>query len=97
MICSLDSGLRRNDEFEVIHCPHRHKLDLGHREIIEHGWDILGDTAPFDMTGNPAISIPCGKSEGLPMGLMLVGRNFEDATLIQADHAFEQHVDWETI
>ena len=49
------------------------------------------------MTGHPAISIPCGKSNGLPVGLMLVGKHFEDATLLRAAHAFEQHVNWETL
>ena len=59
--------------------------------------DLAGNTAPFNATGHPALSIPCGKSDGLPVGLMLVGRHFDDATLLQAAHAFEQHVDWETL
>ena len=59
--------------------------------------DLAGNTAPFNTTGHPALSIPCGKSDGLPVGLMLVGRHFDDATLLQAAHAFEQHVDWETL
>ena len=58
---------------------------------------MLENTAPFNMTGHPAITIPCGKSNGLPIGLMLVGRHFEDATLFQAADAFEQHTDWETL
>ena len=63
-----------------------------------HGiMDIARNTAPFDWTGHPAISVPCGKSNGLPVGLMLVGKHFEDATLLQAAHALEQHVDWETL
>ncbi len=45
------------------------------------------------MTGHPALSIPCSKSDGLPVGLMLVGRHFDDGTLLQTAHAFEQHVD----
>ena len=66
--------------------------------MIEHGWDMLANTAPFDMSGHPAISVPCGKtSEGLPVGLMLVGRRFDDATVLKAAHAFEQSGDWETM
>ena len=76
---------------------HKHEPDLGPQGIVSHGWDMLGNTAPFNMTGHPAISIPCGKSGGLPLGLMLVGRHFDDATLFQAAHAFEQQVNWETI
>ena len=76
---------------------HKHEPDLDTRGIIAHGWDMLGNTAPFDMTGHPAINIPCGKSDGLPVGLMLVGRHFDDATLFRAAQAFEQHVNWETL
>jgi amidase len=58
---------------------------------------MLNNTAPFDMTGHPAITVPCGKSDGLPVGLMLVGKHFDDGTLLRAAHAFEQHVKWETL
>ena len=50
------------------------------------------------MTGHPAICVPCGKTaEGLPVGLMLAGRRFGDATVLQAAHAFEQAADWQTL
>ena len=66
--------------------------------MLNHGWDMVNNTGPFDMTGHPAVSVPCGKtSEGLPVGLMLVGRRFDDATVLRAAHAFEQAVDWETL
>lgn len=76
---------------------HRHVPGRGVQDTISHGWNMLDNTAPFDLTGHPALSIPCAKSYGLPVGLMLVGRHFEDATLFRAAHAFEQHVDWETL
>jgi amidase len=76
---------------------HRHVPGRGVLDTISHGWSMVGNTGPFNLTGHPAISIPCGKSNGLPVGLMLVGRHFEDATLFRAAHAFEQHVDWETL
>jgi aspartyl-tRNA(Asn)/glutamyl-tRNA(Gln) amidotransferase subunit A len=51
-------------------------------------------TRPFNLTGQPAISIPCGFSpEGLPIGLQLAGRPFEDATALRAAHAYEQATD----
>ena len=66
--------------------------------IMNHAWNMVTNTAPFDMTGHPAISVPCGKtSEGLPVGLMLVGRHFDDATVLRGAHAFEQSGDWETM
>ena len=76
---------------------HRHVPGRGVQDTIEHGWAPVDNTGPFDLTGHPAISVPCAKSEGLPVGLMLVGRHFDDGTALQAAHAFEQHVDWETL
>jgi amidase len=49
----------------------------------------LHNTSPFDVTGNPALSVPCGMSDGLPIGLMLVGRHFDDATVLRAGHAYQ--------
>jgi amidase len=74
---------------------HAYRPQLGIQELITHGWNMLGNTAPFDMTGHPSISIPCAKSNGLPVGLMLTGRQFDDATVLAVAHAFEQQVDWE--
>ena len=52
-------------------------------------------TLPFNMTGNPAVSIPCGwASDGLPVGLQLVGRLGEDAALLRAAALFEQARPW---
>ena len=77
---------------------HRNDAGGNPHAVIEHGWNMLANTAPFDMSGHPAISVPCGKtSEGLPVGLMLVGRQFDDATVLRAAHAFEQSGDWETM
>lgn len=47
------------------------------------------NTAPFDMTHHPAISLPCGGVEGLPVGLMLVGRHYDESTIFRAAQAFE--------
>jgi len=52
-------------------------------------------TLPFNMTGNPAISIPCGWDvRGLPMGLQLIGRLGADAMLLRAAALFEQARPW---
>ena len=49
----------------------------------------------FNLTGNPAASIPCGfSSEGLPIGLQIVGRLQDEATVLQASAAFEQACPW---
>ncbi len=54
----------------------------------------LANTAPFNVSHHPAMSIPCGTSDGLPVGMMLVGRHWEESTIYLAAHAFEQHEDW---
>lgn len=74
---------------------HRYDPRLDLRGLISHGWNMLGNTAPFDMTGHPSLSVPCGKVDGLPVGLMLTGRHFDDATLLRVAHAFEQQMPWE--
>ena len=59
--------------------------------------EMFGNTCPFDVTHHPAISLPCGMSDGLPVGLMLVGRHFDEGTLYRAAHAFEQAADWKSL
>ena len=52
-------------------------------------------TRPFNLTGQPAASIPCGFSaEGLPIGLQIVGRRGDEATVLRASAAFEQARPW---
>lgn len=52
--------------------------------------EMFGNTAPFNATGHPALSLPCGDADGLPIGLMLVGRHFDEATVYRTAHAYEQ-------
>jgi aspartyl-tRNA(Asn)/glutamyl-tRNA(Gln) amidotransferase subunit A len=52
-------------------------------------------TYPFNFTGQPAASVPCGwTDDGLPVGLQIVGRRFEDLTVLRAAAAFEQASPW---
>lgn len=48
------------------------------------------NTSQFDLTGHPGLNVPCGKLDGLPIGMMIVGRIGDDATVLRAGHAFEQ-------
>jgi len=58
--------------------------------IIGCALDMIGNTAPFDSTGHPSMSVPAGMSDGLPVGLMFTGRYGEDDVVLRAGHAFEQ-------
>jgi len=51
---------------------------------------MLGNTAPFDVTGHPACSVPAEMVEGMPVGLMIVGKRFDDATVLRVAHTYEQ-------
>jgi aspartyl-tRNA(Asn)/glutamyl-tRNA(Gln) amidotransferase subunit A len=54
-------------------------------------------TAPFNITGHPAFSVPCGVSAtGLPIGLQFVGRKYDERTLLRAAYAYEQATRWHT-
>src|SRR5437899_1958065 len=82
----------------------RWREPMNHEEAIAHtlfggklGKDlgpVIANTCPFNYTGHPAISIPCGKSEGLPIGLMLVAPHFREDVLFRAAHTYQQSVDW---
>src|SRR5579875_1047938 len=53
---------------------------------------VADNTCQFDLTGHPAISLPCAISAGLPVGMMLVGRLGEDAAVLKAAHAFARRI-----
>ena len=53
---------------------------------------MVVNCAPFDVSGHPACTVPAGLVDGLPTGMMLVGRRFDDATVLRVAHAYEQAV-----
>jgi aspartyl-tRNA(Asn)/glutamyl-tRNA(Gln) amidotransferase subunit A len=54
-------------------------------------------TVPANLSGNPGVSVPCGFSaSGLPIGLHVVGRAFDEATMLRVAHAYEQATSWRT-
>ena len=58
-------------------------------EFIADAWENLANTAVFNMTGHPSLSIPVGTADELPVGLMLTGRHFEDGTVLNCGYALE--------
>ena len=64
--------------------------DASREEYVQRAFEMLANTGPFNVTGHPAITVPCGMSGGLPVAMMLVGRVGEDATVLRAADAFQR-------
>lgn len=76
------------------------KEEMGNRKP-EHAYDFFNpvsgctNTAPFDVYGIPAISLPCGFSKnGLPVGLMIAGPHFSEGRVLALAYAYQQATDW---
>jgi aspartyl-tRNA(Asn)/glutamyl-tRNA(Gln) amidotransferase subunit A len=52
------------------------------------------DTVPINLAGVPSISVPCGFSEGLPVGMQIIGKHFDEATILRAAYTFEENTDF---
>ncbi|WP_436643306.1 amidase [Microbaculum sp. FT89] len=61
---------------------------------IQRAFEMIGNTAPFDASGHPAMSVPVGLSQGLPVGMMIIGRHYAESTIYRAAGAFESLGDW---
>lgn len=64
--------------------------EVDRKTFVRNALNMCANTAAFDLTGHPSISVPCKGNKGLPVGLMLAGRHFDDATVLRAAHAYEQ-------
>jgi aspartyl-tRNA(Asn)/glutamyl-tRNA(Gln) amidotransferase subunit A len=70
-----------------------HPSEIAGKTLPPYGW--LPYTYPFNLTGQPAASVPCGFTrDGLPIGLQIVGRRFDDALVLRAAAAFERARPW---
>ena len=91
------------DDFDLLIAP---AVPIGAPRIDEKAVTIDGVTEaavtalprltrPFNICGLPTVSAPCGfTSDGMPIGIQIAGRAFEDATVLRAAHAYEQATDW---
>ena len=66
-------------------------------EIIQRGFEMIANTCPFDVTGHPSMSVPCGLSDGLPAGMMLTAKHFDEVSIYRAASAFEKAGDWKGV
>jgi amidase len=90
---AYDALLRRVDLLVLPTTPTRATPlpppDASREASIAASFSATPNTMIFDHTHHPALSIPCGARDGLPVGMMLVGRHWEEATLYRAAQAFE--------
>jgi len=63
-------------------------------EYVSRALEMIANTAPFDISHHPAMAIPCGMSDGLPVSMMLVGKYWDERTIYRTAYAFEQAGDW---
>lgn len=91
-------------EYDAIACPtipcratKMPSRDASPLEMVSNQLSVVRNTSVADLTGHPSISIPCGVRDGLPVGLMLTAKHFDDATLIAASAAFESLGDWKAM
>ena len=62
--------------------------------VSSSGAQYVRQHRAFDITHHPAMAVPCGMSDGLPVSVMLIGRHFDEPTIYRAAYAFEQSGDW---
>ena len=65
-------------------------------EDMTPGFAPIPNTAPIDCTGHPSMNVPCGMLDGLPVGMMLTGKHFDEMTVYRASDAFEAATDWKS-
>ena len=71
--------------------------DASMKLYVQRALELLPNTAPFNATGHPSISTPCGMSDGLPVGMMLTARHYEESAIYAAAAAFEAAGDWKKL
>lgn len=99
---AYDAALREND---LLLMPTARRLPqpnpgpvetLTATELFRNTMMNVENTCQTDVTGHPAMSIPCGlRAGGLPIGMMLIGKHFDEPAIYRAAHAFEQSGDWQ--
>jgi len=72
-------------------------VDSPLEERVGNSLNMIHNTACINLTGHPAISVPCGMSGGLPVGFQIVGKQFDDLTVLQVADAVEKLGNWKNM
>jgi amidase len=74
--------------------PHPDDRSLTISGRVQRGWAVLANTYPTDLTGHPGLTMPAAEGSGLPAGVMLIGRRFDDASLLSIARTYERRYGW---
>lgn len=98
LIAAYDAALAEHDLLLMPTTPMKAtplpKPDASREEYVQRALEMIVNTAPFDISHHPAMAIPCGMVDGLPVSMMLIGKHFDEPTIYRAAYAFEQSGDW---
>jgi amidase len=91
---AYDDALRDHDVLVMPTLPMRPTLipppNAPREEYVARALEMIPNTAPFDVTGHPAITVPCQPPDSLPIGMMIIGRHFADADVLRVAAAAEE-------
>jgi amidase len=94
---AFDKGLEGVDALILPTTPYaayKYDDELELAAAVMRGWEPLANTSPTDMSGHPALTIPAAEVDGLPLGAMLIGRQFDDALLLEIAARYERSIGW---
>ena len=77
--------------------PPKLKDEITFSESLSRGVLLLSNTEAFNLSGHPAITIPCGMRSGFPVGLQLIGKHLDESTLFKTARVFENTFEWKKL
>ena len=95
---AIDGALEQVDVLVLpttTHYAHKHEPEASISKRALRGWGMLANAPAFNVSGHPALSMPAASANGLPVGVMVVGRRFMDAQLLSFARTYEQAYGWE--
>jgi amidase len=78
----------------IIVKPPKLKEKITFAESLKRGVLLLNNTTAFNLSGHPALTIPCGTRGGFPVGLQIIGKRLDEATLFKVARMFETRFSW---
>jgi amidase len=101
LIAAYDAALAQHDLLLMPTTPMKAqpmpKPGAPREEVVQRALEMIANTAPFDISHHPAMAVPCGMSDSLPVSVMLVGRHWDESTIYRAAAAFEGAGDWKAM